>query len=294
MIKLIASDMDGTLLNDFWRISDENIQAIKRAQELGIQFMVATGRPYNNVHVITEKAGISCAVVGLNGATTHDEHGVLMSEQALKKQEVEQIIAILKEHHIYIELMTNKGSFSVDYAELKKITYALGERELSHLSIEERTSRIEMLNEERIRNENCQFISSFQDILNDESITIYKVFSMSTDDDKLEKAAEQLKALNMFAVTSAGHLNLEVNAIHGHKGHAVFEYAAIKGIKPEEVMTIGDNFNDLTMLLKAGRGVAMGNAHPKIKEQCRYTTKTNLESGVAHAIHQMLAQYKAQ
>jgi len=288
MIKLIASDMDGTLLNDYWRISDENVQAIKRAQAQGIQFMVATGRPYENAHFITEMVDIHCTVVGLNGATTHNREGQLIANQALSRPEVKQVMDILKQHDIYFELMTNKGAFSVDYPALTRIMYALGDREFPHLLAEERSLRVEMLNKERIKNENCQFIDSFNEVLDDPSITIYKIFSMSVDDEALDEAAKRLIDLNQFAVASAGHMNLEVNALNGHKGYAVFEYAKMLGIKPEEVMTIGDNFNDLTMLLKAGRGVAMGNAHEDIKKQCRYTTKTNLEHGVAYAIHQML------
>lgn len=288
MIKLIASDMDGTLLNDFWRISDENAQAIKRAQEHGIEFMVATGRPYENAYVLTDKIGIKCTIVGLNGATTHNKDGKLIAKQVLTREEVKLIMNSLNNNHIYYELMTNKGAFSTDYDGLYGMMYELGNRELSHLPLEERQTRVRMLNEERIKNENCQFINSFDEILNDDTIDIYKVFSMSADDEALEKAAEELRQLNQFAVTSAGHMNLEINAVHGHKGYAVFNYAETLGIKPEEVMTIGDNFNDLTMLLQAGRGVAMGTAHDDIKAQVRYVTKTNLEHGVAEAIHLML------
>lgn len=288
MIKLIASDMDGTLLNDFWRISDENAQAIKRAQEHGIEFMVATGRPYENAYVLTDKIGITCTIVGLNGATTHDKEGKLIAKQILTREEVRLIMNSMNKFHIYYELMTNKGAFSIDYDGLYGMMYELGNRELSHLPEEQRRKRVEMLNEERIKNENCQFIDSFEDILNDDTIDIYKVFSMSANDDALEQAAEELRQLNTFAVTSAGHMNLEINAINGHKGYAVFNYAQSLGIKPEEVMTIGDNFNDLTMLLQAGRGVAMGTAHDDIKSQVRYVTKTNLEHGVAEAIHLML------
>lgn len=288
MIKLIVSDMDGTLLNDFWRISEENEQAIKRAQAQGIQFMVATGRPYENAHFITEKVGIFCPVVGLNGATTHDANGQLIAHEAMTRQEVKIIIDILNKHRIYFELMTSHGAFSIDFEGLHEMMFELGDRELAHLPKAERDERVLHLNRERIKNENCQFITSFDTVLNNEAIHIYKVFSMSPNDEAIALAAKELEALNTFAVTSAGHMNLEINSMNGHKGYAVFHYAESLGIKPEEVMTIGDNFNDLTMLLKAGRGVAMGNAHEDIKQQCRYTTKNNLEHGVAHAINQML------
>ena len=288
MIKLIASDMDGTLLNDYWRISDENAQAIKRAQEHGIEFMVATGRPYENAYVITDTIDLKCAIVGLNGATTHDADGQLIAMEVLTPDEVKTTMNILDQHHIYYELNTNKGAFSTSYNKLTEILYTLASLEYPHLSEDERRIRVEALNEERIRNENCQFVDDFESILQDDTVTIYKIFSMSLNQEALDKADAQLRALKQFYVTSSGHMNLEVTAINGHKGYAVFNYAASRGIKPEEVMTMGDNFNDLTMLLNAGRGVAMGTAHENIKKQVRYTTKTHLEHGVAHAIHQML------
>ena len=290
MIRLIASDMDGTLLNDFWEISDENAAAIKKAQELGIEFVIATGRPYSNVHVVTEKANLSCAVISLNGATTYDRNGVFIASCPLTREEVRQAQKVLEEEHIYYELMTSHGGFSINKKAYTDIFYYIGNRELAHIEEQERNAIFERMGEERIRNENCRFISSFEEILNDESIVIYKIFGMSIHEEDLTRADKRLKEMESLSISSASHTNIEVNAKNAHKAEAVFNYAASLGIKPEEVMTIGDSFNDFTMLKGAGRGVSMANAHADIRALTKWTTKSNNEHGVAHAIYDMLTE----
>lgn len=292
-MKLIASDMDGTLLDQFWRVSEENKQAILKAQAQGIQFIVATGRPYTNVNVIMEEAGIHCPVISLNGAETRDASGKLIASQPLSREQIRKVHPIMLEEGMYYELMTNKGSFSLSKERYIEIARYTANRELPHLSEEERERIMLSMCEERIRNENCQFVDSFDPIIEDDEITILKVFSMTLEEERIERASERLRQLSGLSITSSAHGNLEVNHENGHKGYAVMQYAKSIGIQPEEVMAIGDGYNDLTMLQLAGRGVAMANAPESLRKQVKYVTKNNIESGVAHAILDMLAHQHA-
>ncbi|WP_148786300.1 HAD-IIB family hydrolase, partial [Enterococcus faecium] len=96
--------------------------------------------------------------------------------------------------------------------------------------------------------------------------------------------------LGDLAVTSSGQNNIEVNHKNAQKGIAVAHVAHERGISLEEVMTIGDNFNDVSMLQVAGVSFAMGNAEIEVKDYAKYTTDTNLESGVGKAILRAIAE----
>ncbi|MCR8657583.1 HAD family hydrolase [Paenibacillus endoradicis] len=288
-MKLIVSDMDGTLLNQTWRISEENKQAILEAQKQGIEFVIATGRPYTNVTAILEEAGISCPVISLNGAETRDVEGNLLASQPLSKEQVRNVHNILLEEDMYFELMTSIGAFSLSEERCRAISRYIALRELPDLLEEEREKIVNMMFAERVRNENCKFVDSFEPLLEDNDIVILKIFALTTYEDRLVKADARLRKLDGLAITSSGHENLEVNNLNGHKGYAVLEYAKSKGIDASEIMAMGDSYNDLTMLTSVGRGVAMANASEHIRNQVAYTTKRNTESGVAHAIYEMLA-----
>lgn len=291
-MKLIASDMDGTLLNKYWRISDENRAAVLEAQAAGIQFVIATGRPYTNVNVILEEAGITCPVISLNGAQTHDASGKLIASQPLSKEQVRNVCSILTEEGMYFELMTDIGAISLSYEQYLDIAHFYGELELSHLSEQQRYETVLRMSEERIRNERCQFVESFDPYLNDDSLSILKIFALTKDQQVLERCDARVRQLEGLAISSSAHGNLEVNSQYGHKGYAVQQYAASLGIKPEEIMAMGDGFNDLTMLQMAGKGIVMENAPQALKDIIPHQTKRNTDNGVAHAIRELLEHLK--
>jgi Cof subfamily protein (haloacid dehalogenase superfamily) len=124
----------------------------------------------------------------------------------------------------------------------------------------------------------------FEDVLEQAETRIYKVLAFSMVEDKLRKARQRAKSLEGLVVTSSAENNIEINHPDAQKGSAVSFYAEYVGIPLSEVMVIGDNYNDLSMMKVAGVSVAMGNAEEPIKRECRYVTKTNNEHGVAYAI----------
>ena len=91
MIKLISSDMDGTLLDSYRQITPINVEAIKRAQENGINFIINTGREYPNARGLVETAGLKCDLICSNGACAFDKDGNLLFEHILDKETVRTI-----------------------------------------------------------------------------------------------------------------------------------------------------------------------------------------------------------
>ena len=95
MLQLIASDMDGTMLNDQMIISDYNVAAIKHAQAKGVNFIVSTGRAYKEVKPLLDQAGVSCPLITLNGALVLDENGKTLSSAPLADTMAQKLMVLL-------------------------------------------------------------------------------------------------------------------------------------------------------------------------------------------------------
>ena len=291
-MKLIATDMDGTLLNDKGRISNENTIAIKRAQEEGIEVVVVTGRPYTYALMPLEEAGLNCPIIALNGAEIRDKQGTILNKLPLQKEWCRLIQSFLEKESVYIEFFTNIGVFSKSMEQyidirmqLKMERFPDADRTLMYKDVRKRA-------EERFKFEHCRFVDDFEGIYQDDELIIYKILVLSADMDELERISSKLEGHSEFTITSSERGNMEFNHPDAKKGLALKVMADQRMIDMEDVMALGDHLNDLSMLQMAGRGVAMGNASEEVKELCSYSTKTNIEHGVACAIEEILKQKK--
>ena len=113
-------------------------------------------------------------------------------------------------------------------------------------------------------------------------------FGTSCNKLHLENARKALQLLPGLAISSSGAGNLEITNINAQKGIAVEQHAKRKGISMDNVMVIGDSYNDLSMIERAGRSVAMGNAPAEVKAACTNVTTTNANDGVGLAIEAIL------
>ncbi len=112
MIKIIASDMDGTLLNNKMQVSDANAAAIRAAQENGIEFMVATGRGLTEAKPLLQEQKLRTAYITLNGAQVFDEDGRLVVSVPLDDDMTALSMKTLDDRNLYYELVTDHGIFS--------------------------------------------------------------------------------------------------------------------------------------------------------------------------------------
>lgn len=281
MIKLIASDMDGTLLDAHMSISSENTEAIRMANELGIEFMVATGRNAQEARAALDEAGIDCAMITLNGAQVFDRSGKSLFTVPIPSPQAMTVMDILDANGIYYEVATNQGLYSESQPKRIESFASSIATHMPHLTykmaIAMASANLELLH--------ITYVDSIRELLLDDKLEVLKIICFHSEGPRiLGPVGKEISNLGELAVTSSGQNNLEVNHKNAQKGIAVAHVAHERGITLDEVMTIGDNFNDVSMLQTAGVSFAMGNAEIEVKDYAKYLTDTNLESGVGKAI----------
>lgn len=284
MIKCIASDMDGTLLTATQKVTPENIEAIKAAQEKGVEVVIATGRSYFEASFVLDEAGISCPIICVNGAEVRATDGKVVSSNPLDKDLAKKAAYILVQNNVYFEVYTNQGTYTIDEDRGVSIIVDIFLSGNPEADIDEVTKAAE----ERFTKGLVRKVNSYDELFNSDEHQIYKLLAFSFEPDFLVSAKEDLLKLEGMAVSSSGDENLELTSVNAQKGIALEAFVKEKGISLLETMAIGDNYNDLSMFKRAGRSVAMGNADDIIKAQCDMVTSANEESGVAAAIWEVL------
>ena len=285
MIRLIASDMDGTLLNNEHKIPVKNIELIKYAQNNNIEFVVATGRAYYEALPALEENNIVCDVISFNGGVVYNKNREIISITPLQIKDLYYTIGIFKSLGINYQLYTKNtvytNSIETDIQAYSDLIRSIGS-----------TPNVENLRKEakvRLQKGHITEVDNIELHLNEENNPLIKVIGISNDFEKLAKAQKLLSENDNIAVTSSGKNNLEIMDKCATKGHALKQVADEHKISLKNTLAIGDNLNDEAMLSIVEYSVAMENAMPKLKEIAKYTTeKNNEEAGVADTVFKLL------
>ena len=285
MLQLIVSDMDGTLLNEKMEISETNVEAIRAAEKLGVAFAIATGRGYTEAKPLLEEKNIQCPLISLNGGQMFNEKGDIVKNVGLLKDTVRQMIDIIESLGLYYEMTTSKGIFSNNKAKrietVASLLYELNTDTTYKMAVALASARLEVMN--------INYTDDYSHLIEDETIEIIKVIVFSEDGQPtLNPLARKINKLGELAITSSFENNIEINHAKAQKGIAVKEMADQLDIPLENVMTIGDNNNDLSMLEVGGYSFAMANGTIEAKNTARYTTSSNEKNGVGEAIMRVL------
>ncbi|MCA0151434.1 Cof-type HAD-IIB family hydrolase [Rossellomorea vietnamensis] len=286
MITFIATDMDGTLLNEKQEISEANKQAILDAQEQGIEVVVATGRSYEEARYVIQEAGISCDIVCANGAEVRNKQGEIIYQAGIESARAREIAAVLNETGIYFEIYTDEGTYTENYEMGVELIVNIFTTANPGVSEEQ----VRQAARERFEKGHIKLVEDYGVLFEDDNQLVYKFLVFSFDEKQLQEANEKLSALTGIAISSSGKENIEVNSLEAQKGVALEKLLKDKGLSAENAMAMGDNLNDLSMMKVVGRPVAMGNALDQIKDFCPFITATNKEDGVAKAIQEVIQQ----
>ena len=281
MYKLVAIDLDGTMLNKYGVITENTKNVIKKVQEKGVEVIIASGRPINSVKNFSKEINSQKYFISGNGAITYDiKNDKILYENVLNKNKVLQVIKICEENSIYYNVYTENGIIAknLNYNTLYYYKENLNklEENKTHINIVESIyDYIEKRDEKILKIMICDgskpiFNSIMKKIREITDIEILDVSHMSR---KIIKQGTEEIALEYFYT--------EISAKDVDKWNALEKLIELMNITKEEVVTIGDNANDIKMLKNAGLGVAMGESAPYVKECANEVTTSNDNDGVA-------------
>ncbi|MEO6588565.1 MAG: Cof-type HAD-IIB family hydrolase [Pyrinomonadaceae bacterium] len=284
MIKLLALDLDGTLLNSKGKISDQNKSAIRKAEEKGVLVTIATGRRFRDALPVAIEAEFNAPIITHNGALLKFATSLeTVSFSVIKTETVSEILRVGKDFGGDPLLSADpygKGTLYYDTVSDKNIPlkkYLAWSQTLHGDEAENSVLHVENLNDiiGNLETVHVSFSGTCEPMLE-----IQKILQFELKD-----------SVNILA-TVYPHLDftlLDILPPGASKAHGVNELAKIHNLTGENVMCIGDNFNDLEMLEYAGTPVVMGNASPELLEREEfYATLSNDESGVAAAIERFI------
>lgn len=270
-IKMIAADLDGTLLKDDKTIDPYTLEIISKVVEKDVTFVIATGRPYNGVpEELLGIKGIRYAMTS-NGARVVDIHtGESVIQKLLPKEKGLKALEI--------------GS---KYDTLQEIYYSgQGYADKDKLNNVKKYHKNPNMWEYFLRTR--KQVDSVMDMAHETDQDMDKMQMLFPYDDERAKAWEEIRKIEgINAVDSIGY-NIEVTSKEAHKGAALLELADMLNIKSDEIMAFGDGDNDASMIKSAGFGVAMGNAGEKARAAADYITDSNDNNGVANAINKFV------
>ncbi|MCB2293382.1 sugar-phosphatase [Clostridium algoriphilum] len=269
MYKLIAIDMDGTLLNNEKKISQANFEAIQQAKKNGVKVVLASGRPLVGFERYLEELnliGEDDYAVAFNGALVQNTEGTkTISKTPLSLEDYKSLYKLSKELEVNIHALTEDSVISPKDSEYTR--------------------------QEAYWNGIPSIISPVEDV--DESTTIVKVMFVDKPeiiDEVMKRIPEEVS--NKYTVVRSAPFYLEFLNKAVNKGAGVAALAEALNIKQEEVICVGDAGNDIHMIKYAGLGVAMENAFPEVKKVANFITKTNEQDGIAFIINKFILNSK--
>ena len=262
-IKLIATDIDNTLLTSDKKLTARTIAAIQAAKEQGVHVVLCTGRPLTGVLPLLKQLGLTTNadyVITLNGAQVQRATGEQLLASTIPLSEYRQLVPYFTRVGVNMHMVTLDSNVYVHQPDVGYYTVSDTYHTRMHLHV----VPLEQLPAD---------------------IQIAK-YMMADDPAKIDAVIRQLPATitDHFYCVRSERFFYELLNKQATKGNAVMALAHRLGITPAEVMTLGDENNDLTMIAQAGLGVAMGNANSQVKAVAQAITADNNHDGVAQAI----------
>lgn len=269
--KLIAIDLDGTLLMNGKSINEENIKAIEYAKSKGVIVVIATGRVTTSGRVFADKLGLETYVISSNGARAYD----IKNKKVVYEDGMD--IDVAKSLTDYFETL---GTYYHAYVD--DVMYARYEREQLLFYTEQNIGLPKELQMD------IRVCDDFYDVFEKNRSKISKVMTITEDVGLLKEVKEYLSNNKKIITMTSNWNNIEVMNSTVGKGNALMHLSDIIGIRREEVISIGDNDNDISMIKWAGMGIAMGNAIEEVKKAANDITGNCEDNGVAAAIYKYI------
>jgi hypothetical protein len=273
-IRLLAVDIDGTLLNPQFEISAADLAAIRRAHDEGVEVMLFTGRRHTFALPIAQQFGFDLWLTSSNGSVTRSLSGETFHRDFLPVDTCRQLCSAMREF---------RGNTVLTFDTEKK-----GALVLEHM--EELSSSIKRWLEKNLQY--IDFVIPIEDCLTSDPIQAMFCGPIPRMHQALKTLADSGFAENITVLRTEYPIRdlsiVDVLNQGCSKGHALERWANHRGIPREQVMAIGDNYNDIEMLAFAGQPFIMGNASEELRGRGWQVTLRNDQNGVAAAIEQVL------
>ena len=282
MYKLIAIDLDGTLLNSYGVITENTKKIIKKVEEQGVNIILASGRPIDSIQAIANEIESKKYFIAGNGAIVYDiEKDEIIYENCLKKQKILEIIKICEENSI---------GYSI-YTEKEILTTALKYNVLYYHK--------ENLKKSEDKKTKISIIQNMEEYIKNDNTSRYLKITVCDEDkivfDSIIRKLRNLKDIEVLDVSHMARKTIkqgteeiaveyyytEISRKNVDKWNAIEFLAKKLEIDSKDIMAIGDNINDKQMIENAGLGVAMGQSKPVITNVANEVTSSNNEEGVA-------------
>ena len=291
MYKLVAIDLDGTLLDSYGQISENNKNAVKDAVNKGTKVVIASGRGVMSVKNFANEIGANEYAVCGNGAVVYDfkQEGIIY-DKFLSQKKVLQLIKICEENSIYYSIYTQNSiiaktlNYNVLFYHQENASKPDGKK--TNICITEDIYKYVLNRKETdytkitiCDDNNIIFNSIIKKLREVKGIDVLDVGHMSR---KLMKLGTEIHSIEYFYT--------EITNENANKWNALEFLIQKLGIEKEEVIAIGDNVNDQTMLENAGLGVAMANSAPYIQQMANIVTESNNEDGIAKVIEKYILE----
>ena len=276
-IRLIALDLDGTLLDSEKRLSDENAYELERAAKAGIEIVPATGRFYRGMPELIRDLPYVRYVISVNGAEVWDaKEGKAVCGSELSAARAVAVMERLDTLPVIYDCYQDGWGWMTKEFYDHAAEFAANRHSLDMI-LRLRTPVPELKARLLKLGRGVQKVQAFfQD--------------MDLRAEMLKKLPEEFPDMT---VTTSIPNNVEFNSLRATKGNALTELAAALGMDISQTMAFGDDFNDISMLQAAGIGVAMENAAQEVKEAADHVTGDCDHSGVAEAVRKFLWEENA-
>lgn len=261
--KLIAADLDGTLLDDTYNVKPELLKYINLASEKGVQLLVATGRLYPSALPFVKDLSVTLPVIASNGAVVKEpENGKIIYHFPLERQLVRDVLKITKDYPVQRFININ-DTFYTDAPEenTKKYSEAL---------------KVEFVH-----------IEPLEKVLDNDEPTMAVVRGKDELIKELTGIMHDYFGEKVYLANSKPFF-IDVNNPSVSKGAALARLCTDLKINPAEVISIGDGWNDLEMFKVSGLGVAVANAPGKLKNEADYVCENSTYHGVIEVIKQFV------
>lgn len=284
MVKMIAIDMDGTLLTPEHSITPRTILAINKALEQGIQVVIATGRAFYEAYGIVREYDLNIPYICLNGAQIRSEQHEIVENYPMNDELISKVTDVFRSEDVFYQVYTDKAIYTTSIERDIDIFIELAEQSGGNPDVE----KIRRLMRERMAKTSLKEVDNYREIYEREDEHVLKFLAASSNKPKLVRTKSYLNEIDQLAVSSSSYGNIEITRKGAQKGIALEKMAEELNVELKDTMAIGDNLNDISMLKRAGTAVAMGNATSEVKAIADVVTGTNIEDGVATAIENVL------